>query len=247
MSPLEYEDISILLNKAPLHLYHKRYEGLKIEQSPYEIESDAVKRYILSMNSFVKKYTTGKNYNQKQVKKSKEEHDELTGKTFLHEDIYKKFHDITTEYDKNGALAPFLEGGEKLKKVYFQIDGVPCTAEIDIFNPEKNEITFLKATQNAGEAFEREIFKQYYDIEMAFAVEAVKKVYGIDPTCYIVAIEKKPPYVCGIHGIPTDAIELGFLQLQKAIELFKFSEEKGYQNYFGGRARAVSIPYWLNS
>lgn len=249
MTHLGFEDILILTNKSPLHLHYKRYENGILEKSQYEIEQDAVKRAILSTNAFYGKYSTEKTYNKKQADKAKDDHSKLTGKVFLHEDAYKNALGIASEYSKNGVLDRFLSGAEKLKKVNFEIEGVPCVSEIDIFNPVENVIAFIKVTKNAGEAFEREIFTQNHHLEMAFAAEAVRQAYRQTAICYIVAIEKTKPYVCGLHKLLPENLELGMNIVKKAIELFKFSEnpENRYRPYFGGHARQVTTPNWLYS
>lgn len=105
----------------------------------------------------------------------------------------------------------------------------------------------LKTTTDASPAsMARSVAEYGYHIQAALMIDGLKIVTGRTIEQYaIVAIEKEPPYVVGVHFLSDEAISYGRAEYRKALALF--AECHGRGEWPGYDSADLYLPQWRRS
>lgn len=100
---------------------------------------------------------------------------------------------------------------------YFaQIDGVDCKCRADFLSNDENKIIDLKFVKDATpQGFSKACADFGYHIQNALYCDLI----GANEFLFF-AIEKEPPYMCGIYRLSSEAIDLGRDLYKKALDLY---------------------------
>ena len=117
-----------------------------------------------------------------------------------------------------------LEHGRTEGTVRIALNGEPCQIRMDWFNPDfegKPVIVDLKTCDNLS-FFERDARKYGYPEQLAFYREAFKAASGgVAPDTYIIGIEKREPYRCGVWKLTDGLLDQSAATNQMAMSLLK--------------------------
>lgn len=94
--------------------------------------------------------------------------------------------------------------------------GEPCQIRMDFFN-ERHGIVDLKTCDDLR-WFESD-FKRYgYGYQLAFYRAVLRERIGQNMPCYVIAVEKREPYRCGVWKISDEALNFAEMENAAAIE-----------------------------
>ena len=200
--------------------------------------------------------------------------DEISKKYFITRDIdkldfrLKEHKNIKSEVERSGLI--LIDGGtlkraEALIKAnkstfesYFEkgdfemsffgdLQGVKCKARTDFITSKGDLIIDLKIMQSASkDAFSQSVAKFGYHIQAAFYLDLI----GAKRFLFL-AIEKEPPFMCGIYELSPEAVDLGREKYLKAFEILINSDLYDKNRYFelnkdGTRdeVQMITLPTW---
>ena len=117
-----------------------------------------------------------------------------------------------------------LEHGRAEGTVRIALDGEPCQIRMDWFNPDfegRPVIVDLKTCDNLS-FFERDARKYGYPEQLAFYREVFKAASdGVAPDTFIIGIEKREPYRCGVWKLTDGLLDQSADTNQMAMSLLK--------------------------
>ena len=116
-----------------------------------------------------------------------------------------------------------LSGGQAEGVIRMTCWGIDCQIRIDYFSGAG--IVDLKTCADI-DRFERDFRSYGYANQLAFYRSVAKEKTGMLFSCHIVAVEKVPPYRCGVWRIGEGVLNFAEKQNKRAIEAFKRSQEK---------------------
>jgi hypothetical protein len=97
--------------------------------------------------------------------------------------------------------------------------GVPCQSRLDFYNPEKGIID-LKTCDDLG-YFEADSRRYGYVYQLAFYHALLTHVTGEIAPVFLIAVEKKPPFRCGVWRLGEDVLGTAQKENEQAIERLK--------------------------
>lgn len=102
----------------------------------------------------------------------------------------------------HGLAGMMTTGGYAESVVRSEYCGVPCQIRIDYLRCLKNGFLLVDLkTCESLEWFEYDAKKYRYLNQVAFYHSVLSQVAGFPIDAYIIAVEKKPPYVCGVWNV----------------------------------------------
>ena len=99
--------------------------------------------------------------------------------------------------------------------------GEPVQIRMDAFNPNNLTITDLKTCDNL-DYFKNDCFRYGYAEQMAFYQEVFSLASGgVRPTVWLIAVEKRLPYRCGVWQISDELLQQAKANNERGIEELK--------------------------
>lgn len=184
-------------------------------------------------------------------------------------DFRKKEHkDIRDEVEKSGLILidngtlkranALIEANRLTFEKYFQkgafemsffgeMQGIKCKGRTDFITDDGSLIVDLKIMQKADKAsFMQSVAKFGYYIQAAFYLDLTKAKRFL-----FLAIEKEPPFMCGVYELTPEAIDLGREKCLKAFEIAMNANEYAKNSYFERSKdgtmeteQMISLPTW---
>lgn len=147
-------------------------------------------------------------------------------KVVISEKDYDMIKEMQKSVQEHPIAGPMLKRGVAEKVARCQYFGMPCQARFDWVTPE-GDLVDLKSSADLKWFFS-DAKKLKYDRKMSFyksvlegfLQEEIKRVY-------LIAVEKKEPYRCGVFEITKKALRLANECNVKAIERIKACQESG--------------------
>lgn len=195
------------------YLYHKKRSGLiEDRDSPaYLIGRAAHTRILEGVEVYEKEYaiggpinpSTGKPYGN--TTKKFIEWQEVQQKPVLPFDKSELIASMNTGVRMNDYACELLEVGKAEGVVRAEYCGVPCQIRIDWLNPDLG-IVDLKTCDDLT-WFEADARRFRYQYQLAFYRSVLSKVIGDLVPVYIIAVEKKEPFRCGVWRIDEQSLD----------------------------------------
>lgn len=123
---------------------------------------------------------------------------------------------------QNPYARELLEQGQAEGVVRNEYCGLPCQIRIDWTNPELG-IVDLKTCDNLS-WFERDARHFGYCHQLAFYQSVLGQAVGEMAPVYIIAVEKKEPFRCGVWQITSDTLSIAKSEIEAAIERLKVAK-----------------------
>lgn len=152
------------------------------------------------------------------------------GRTLITEDDMAHIHGIHKALSKEAGCAELLTAGEPEQSMIWKDKetGVWLKSRPDRL-PSDLVFADLKTTKCAKPSLlNTEIVNRGYHMQLALACMGLKELRGEDATdCWLVFVEKTPPYAVGMVRIADDLIDYGQRQCRRAIRKFADCLESG--------------------
>ncbi len=170
---------------------------------------------------------------------------------------FKEHKELASEAESKGLILidnttlshakALISANDRTLKEYFQGEGdkelsfygsylgetpIHTKARFDFISADRCKIVDLKIMQNADKAsFSAAVAKFGYHIQAAYYMDVIGQTPK--PKDFIfVAIEKDPPYLCGIYRLSQETLDLGRERYKKAVQIFKNKPRFSTQNYY---------------
>lgn len=99
-----------------------------------------------------------------------------------------------------------LTDGQAEGVVRAEYEGEPCQIRMDFYS-DRYGIIDLKTTEDL-KWFEADFRKYGYGFQLAFYRAILRQRCGENRPCYVIAVEKREPFRCGVWRITDDALDL---------------------------------------
>ena len=123
---------------------------------------------------------------------------------------------------QNPYACELLEQGRAEGVVRTNYRDLPCQIRIDWTNPQLG-IVDLKTCDDLV-WFESDARRFGYHHQLAFYQNVLYQVIGRLVPVYIIAVEKKEPYRCGVWQLPSETLALARGEIEAAMERFKVAK-----------------------
>lgn len=158
---------------------------------------------------------------------------------------FKKANDLI--FANKGILDSYFDNGDCEISFFGELQGVKCKARPDFVSDDRELIIDLKITQDASkDGFIQSVAKFRYYLQAAFYLDLI----GAKRFLFL-AIEKEPPFMCGIYELSPEALDLGREKYLKAFEILINSDLYDKNRYFELNAdgtkdevQMITLPAW---
>ncbi len=209
------------------YLYQKRRAGLIEEKEPtaFLIGHAAHTLILEGVEVYEKEYAvggpinpaTGKPYGS--TTKKFLEWQEVQRKPVLSFDKAELISCMRSGVRQNSHACELLEQGKAEGVVRAEYCGLPCQIRIDWLNPERG-IVDLKTCDDLT-WFESDAKRFHYHHQLAFYRSVLARVTGFPCEVFIVAVEKKEPFRCGVWQIDEQSLRHARAENEAAVERLK--------------------------
>jgi hypothetical protein len=231
-----------LINKSPLH--YKSSLEIKRDETKALVIGSAVHCSVLERESFFDRYAVAPKID-KRTKEGKERFTELesSGKIILGADDFEQISAITNAVLFHDTASKILAEGRAEVSVFTEVLDVQAKCRIDWHRP--GILTDLKTTDDASPSgFARSVANYGYAMQAAWYLDCCEAA-GLDARTFIfIAVEKSPPYAVAIYELTPESIEVGRIQYQRALALYKHCMATGEWPGYDTSIIQLSLPQW---
>jgi hypothetical protein len=269
-----------LYMKSPAHFFEEWTRGQDADELDKETKAlrmgKAIHTYVLEPEKFKENYVYI-DFEERPVKENKTggvadyrtkanrewrdlqvHHHVNMGRAVLNsKDEFDEICSMGTSIVTNKASASLLK--ECLNEQFIEWTdpdtGVKCKAIVDFANVKKRIYGDLKSMEDASPAtFSGFLAKWSTYVQLAYYGDGLAAVHGVEfNTAFVVAIEKKPPFVCQPYYIDERAIEAGRVVYKSLLAMHKKCVESGvfgaydslYENIHG--IIVAELPAWMHN
>lgn len=222
------------------YLYAKKRAGLiqDTDSASYFLGRAAHTRILEGLETFEKEYAvggpvnpvTGKPYGN--TTKKFLEWQEVQKKPVISFEKAGVIEAMNTGVRQNAYACELLAKGKAEGVVRAEYNGHPCQIRIDWLNPDLG-IVDLKTCDDLT-WFESDAKRFGYHHQLAFYQNVLDQVTEQLVPVYIIAVEKKEPYRCGVWQLPSETLLLARCEIEAAMERLKTAStenrfETGYE------------------
>lgn len=87
----------------------------------------------------------------------------------------------------------------------------------------------LKTTIDASpETFKRHAYNMNYDLSVIHYRQALANVMGVEPKCYFIVVESKPPHICQVYEVGESLLETGHEKWLGAVQMLERGIKETY-------------------
>ena len=137
------------------------------------------------------------------------------GKPVITDEQFALVVNLATGVRSHTIAAELLSDGVPEAVVRTEYCGRPCQARLDFFNPERGIID-LKTCDDLT-WFEADARRFNYTHQFAFYHALVVRVTGQESPVHVIAVEKKPPYRCGVWQMSEQTLAVARRENEAAI------------------------------
>mgnify|MGYP001563702894 CR=1 FL=1 len=186
------------------------------------------------------------------TKKAREDRDaaRLAGKVPLlaarWADVRTMATTIRARLAQHGAPIPFTVGTPEQVLVWQEGD-VWCRARLDWLHDDHRTVDDLKttgATANPAVWTRGALYSSGYDIQAAFYLRGVQRVFGVEAEFRFVIAETSPPYAVSVVGLGPEAMALAEKKVRAAIETWHACLVTGAWPGYPTRTCWADLPSW---
>jgi hypothetical protein len=218
--------------KCPL-LYHRKRCGLQADEDrPAYLVGRAAHTVILEgPEVFHRTYAVGGPVNPKTGQpfgsstKAWAEWAGAQGKPVLTAEQYNLVMQMAEGVQQNAEAKKLLAAGVAEGVLRSEYCGVPCQIRVDWFNPQQG-IVDLKSCDTI-DYFEADARRYGYAHQVSFYRGVLAQVIGVWKPVYLIAVEKKEPYRCGVWRVSEDTLRIAQQENEAAIRRLVRCEESG--------------------
>jgi hypothetical protein len=110
------------------------------------------------------------------------------------------------------------------------------------------DLKFMAGTHCSPGGFSRQLGNFGYHISAAFYFDAIKAVYGDEPTHWLhIVVEREPPYTVSLYELPLEDIQRGRYEKREGVRKFADCLESGRWPAYADEPISVGLTPWLRS
>jgi len=218
--------------KCPLLYWHKKQGLVPDEDRPAYLLGRAAHVLILEgRERFDAEYAVGGPINARTGKpfgtntQAYADWAAVQGKPVITEEQFALVVNLTTGVRSHAIAAELLSDGVPEGVVRTEYCGRPCQARLDFFNPERGVID-LKTCDDLT-WFEADARRFGYANQFAFYHALIMRATAEDAPVHVIAVEKKPPYRCGVWRMSAQTLAVARRENEAAIERLAACEASG--------------------
>lgn len=151
---------------------------------------------------------------------------EAQGKPVLDDDQAALIENMNSAVRAHKHAAKLLEDGVPEGVVRAEYWGIPCQARLDWLNPERG-IVDLKTCDNI-DWLQMDARSYEYTHQMAFYRAVLASVIGMNLSVYLIAVEKREPFRCGVWRMGEDALGIAQRDNEAAIKRLRACRERDH-------------------
>ncbi|MBU2249286.1 MAG: PD-(D/E)XK nuclease-like domain-containing protein [Gammaproteobacteria bacterium] len=126
-----------------------------------------------------------------------------------------------------------------------QMHTIQCKARPDIYIPEIKTLVDIKTTDNASlDAFQRSIERYGYHWQAGFYTNALLSLEEMVEHFVVVAIEKKPPYLCAAYRMDPAVVMAGWDELQEPLRRYAEAKHLDTWSGYSDQIEDAQLPPW---
>jgi hypothetical protein len=208
--------------KCPLLYWHKKQGLVPDEDRPAYLLGRAAHVLILEgRDRFDTEYAVGSPINLRTGKpygtntQAYADWAAAQGKPVITEEQFALIVNLATGVRSHAIAAELLSDGIAEGVVRAEYCGRPCQARLDFFNPERGVID-LKTCDDLT-WFEADARRFGYAHQFAFYHALVVRVTGREAPVHVIAVEKKPPFRCGVWRMSAQTLAVARRENEAAI------------------------------
>ena len=245
-----------LVARSPKHYWARFLDPDRIEHEPTAAMQlgTAVHTYVLELDQWDARYFVAPEKVNRTTKAGKETwaayQAEANGREILSRDDFATVLQMSRGIYSHPVAAMLLGKTGQAEGTYMWSDdatGLRCKCRPDYLLSDGSVIVDLKTTEDASpEGFRASIGRYRYFVQSAWYLAGLEKATGKRPEKFVfVAVEKKPPYVCGVYEADAQMIEIGWevacRDLARIAECRAANSWPGYSE----QLETISLPPWM--
>jgi hypothetical protein len=141
------------------------------------------------------------------------------GKAVLTDEQFALINNMFDSVRSHNLTLELISDGVAEGVIRTEYCGIPCQSRLDFYNPEKGIID-LKTCDDIG-YFEADSRRYGYVYQLAFYRALLTHVTGEISPVFLIAVEKKPPFRCGVWRLGEDVLGTAQKENEQAIERLK--------------------------
>lgn len=169
------------------------------------------------------------------------------GVTVLTHDEGEQVLAMTEAVSRHRAAAQGLDAASHREiTVLGEMYGVACKARLDAMTPEGQWIFDLKTTRALAsrQEMEREMHRHGYALQLAF-YRAMARVAGAPvEACFVIAVEKAPPYGVAVFHVQDDVLDLHEPRIERLVHEWADTLGVGKAPGWSPRIQSIGLPDW---
>jgi hypothetical protein len=123
----------------------------------------------------------------------------------------------------HNADPPLFTDGKAEQTLVWEEDSVACRARVDWLRDDWRALDDLKTTSRSAnpDAYSRNLFGVGGDVQAAFYVRGMERVFSVTPEFRWCVVESSPPYALSVVAPGPDVLALGTAKVDRAIALWR--------------------------
>lgn len=169
----------------------------------------------------------------------------------LTETEYRHLQGMIESVLKHSDAYTILKNGKPEITGYYRDEatGLRCKIRPDFLHLDLMALVDVKTCQDISmKQFSKTIWERRYDFQMAMYCEGVRLITGktVEYPLYI-ALEKHPPYECGVYIADAPLLEKGMKDYRRALDLLLQCIEGNQWLPYQEKVQSISLPFWAFS
>lgn len=138
----------------------------------------------------------------------------------------------------------FIQGKPEQTIVWEDEQGVVCRARIDWLHDDHSAIDDYKTTSASADParWERTMYGIGADVQVAFYLRGMERLFGVRPAWRYAVQETTPPYALSVVDLAPSALALAIAKVEKAVTVWARCLESGDWPGYGSRVASIEVP-----
>lgn len=139
------------------------------------------------------------------------------------------------------------DGGESEQTLVWEEDGMLCRIRPDRISMDRRLIVdpkFSGVSVEPGEWSRKQMKPMGYRISAAFYRRGCQRMYGTEPDYVFLVIGQNAPHLCSLVGVDPAGLELGQMQVERAIRTWRDCVQRGYWPGYPSRVCYPEVKPW---
>lgn len=230
---------------------HFQAYGETDEQTPAMRFGSLFHTATLEPEAMTERYVIEPTHINKRTKAGKAEYAEFLkaseGKEVVTTDNIQQANCMAAAVFNDKVASSLFYQGEAETSIWWedQVAGQLCKCRPDWLDidPVRRIVVDLKSAVDASPGgFSRACFNFGYHISAAHYIEGIYRATGVHCSFVFVAVEKKYPFAVGVYMLDQQAMELGYNQRRRALDLYNECSSAGHWPGYSQQVNEISLP-----